>query len=66
MHQCGLGMNSIHGTGIYASATVDTGIGIDSTLTTLLANCAHWTAIVTSTTVNAVIINGMGHGFTSL
>jgi hypothetical protein len=37
-HQCCLGMDGIHGTGIHASAAVDAGIGVDNTLATLLAD----------------------------
>ena len=66
LHQCGLGMDGIHGTGIHASATVDAGIGVDYTLGTLLADGGHRARILTCAAIRAIVGNGMGHGFTSL
>jgi hypothetical protein len=58
-------MDSIHGTGIHASATVDTGIGVDYALVTLLADGVDRTGILTCCAVGAIVSNGMGHGFSS-
>jgi len=66
LHQCGLGMDGINGTGIHASATVNTGIGVDYTLGTLLADGVHRARILTCGAISTIFSNGMGHGFTSL
>jgi arginine exporter protein ArgO len=59
-------MNCIYGTGIYACATVDAGIGVNNTLVTLLADGVNRTGILTCCTVCAIVSNCMGHSFTSL
>jgi hypothetical protein len=66
LHQCGLGMDGIHGTGIHASTTVNAGIGVDYTLGTLLADGAHRARVLTCGAISTVVGNGMSHGFTSL
>lgn len=58
-------MDGIHGTGIHASAAVDAGISIDSTLAILLADSVHRTGILTCSAIGAIIGNRMSHGFTS-
>jgi hypothetical protein len=58
-------MDSIHGTGIHASAAVDAGIGVNSTLASLLTDSVDRTGILTCCTVGAIVGNGMGHGFSS-
>jgi hypothetical protein len=58
-------MDSIHGTGIHASAAVDAGIGVDSAFGTLLADSVDRTGILTCCTIGAIVSNGMGHGFSS-
>jgi hypothetical protein len=65
VHQCQLGMDSIYGTGIHASAAVDAGIGVDDALATLLADGVDRTGILTCCTVGAIVSNGVGHGFSS-
>jgi len=64
--QCQLGMDSAYRAGIYACSAVDTGIGIDNTLRTLLSDSVNRTRILTCCTVCAIISNSMGHNFTSL
>ena len=63
--QAGSGMDSIHGTGIHASAAVDAGISVNYTLATLLADGVDRTGILTCCTVGAIVGNGVGHGFSS-
>ena len=58
-------MDSIHGTGIHASAAVDTGISVNDTLATLFGNGVDRTGILTCCTVGAIVSNGVGHGFSS-
>jgi hypothetical protein len=58
-------MDSIHGTGIHASAAVDAGIGVDNAFGALLADSVDRTGILTCCTVGAIVSNGMGHGFSS-
>ncbi len=58
--------NSIYGTGVHASATVDAGISVNYTLTVLLTDGVYRAGIITCSTVDAIVINGMCHGFTSL
>lgn len=58
-------MDSIHGTGIHASAAVDAGISVNYTLATLLADGVDRTGILTCCTVGAIVGNGVGHGFSS-
>jgi hypothetical protein len=66
LHQCRLGMDGVHGTGIHARAAVDAGIGVDNALVPLLADGVHRTRILTCCAIGAIVGNGMGHGFTSL
>jgi len=59
-------MNSVYWTGIYACSAVDTGIGVNYTLITLLADRVNGTGVLTCSTICAIISNSMGHNFTSL
>ncbi len=59
-------MDSVYGAGIYTCSAVDTGIGVDNTLITLLADRIYRTGVLTCCTVCAIISNSMGHNFTSL
>ena len=58
-------MDSIHGTGIHASAAVDASIGVNGTLAALFADSVNRTGILTCCTVGAIVGNGVGHGFSS-
>jgi len=62
LHQCRLGMDGIHGTGIHASAAVDAGFGVDNTLAPLFADGVHRAGILTCRAIGAIVGNGMGHG----
>ena len=50
-------MDGIYGTGIHASAAVDTGISVNCTLTALLTDGVNRTGIITSCTIDAIVIN---------
>jgi hypothetical protein len=50
-------MDSIYGTGIHASAAVDTGVGVDDALGTLLGNGVYRTGVLTCCTVGAIVGN---------
>jgi hypothetical protein len=58
-------MDSVHGTGVHASATVDAGVCVDDALVTLLADGVDWTGILTCSAVGAVVCNCVSHGFSS-
>ena len=58
-------MDSIHGTGIHASAAVDAGIGVDDALAALLTDGVDRTGILTCCAVGAIVGNSMGHGSSS-
>jgi hypothetical protein len=54
-----LGMDSVDGTGIHASAAVDTGVCVDNALAALLADGVDRTGILTCCAVGAIVSNGM-------
>jgi hypothetical protein len=58
-------MDSVHGTGIHASAAVDAGVGVDDALAALLADGVDRTGILTCCAICAIVSNSMSHGFSS-
>lgn len=55
-HSC-LSADCVYRTGIDTGAAVNTGIGVDSTLLTLLADSIHRAGIVTCAAVDALVGN---------
>ena len=60
-----LGMDSVDGTGIHASAAVDAGVGVDNALGALLADSVDGAGVLACCTVGAIVGNGVGHGLSS-
>lgn len=65
-NQCQLRMDSIYRARVNTCTAIDTGIGVDSTFSSLLADRVNRTGILTCRTICAIISNSMGHNFTSL
>jgi hypothetical protein len=61
-----LARDSIYGTGVHTSATVDTGISVNYTLFVLFADGVNRAGLITGAAIDAIVINRMGHNFTSL
>jgi hypothetical protein len=59
-------MDSVHGTGVHASAAVDAGICVDDALAALLADGVDRTGILTCCAIGAIVGNSVSHGISPL
>ena len=58
--------DSSYGTSVHASATIDAVFGVNNAFFVLFTDGVNRAGIITCSAIDAIVINGMGHDFTSL